>query len=51
MEKPEIGMTALQRWLSYAAFTLSGVAFEGARYGSVLVPSDENHPPASVGEE
>ncbi|PWK96915.1 hypothetical protein C7431_105247 [Pantoea allii] len=44
MEKTETAMTTMQNWLSFAAFTLSGVAFEGARYGNVIVPQDETGP-------
>lgn len=44
MEKREAVMTTMQNWLSFAAFTLSGVAFEGARYGSVIMPQDEAKP-------
>lgn len=28
--------TAWHNWLSFSAFTLGGVAFEGARFGSVV---------------
>ena len=28
--------TAWHHWLSFSAFTLAGVAFEGARFGSVV---------------
>ncbi|MCW0310652.1 hypothetical protein [Pantoea ananatis] len=44
MDKSETVMTAMQNWLRFAAFTLSGVAFEGARYGNVIVPQDDHEP-------
>lgn len=50
MEKRETAMTAMQNWLSFAAFTLSGVAFEGARYGSVIVPQNEARPEQTADE-
>ncbi|EIB98158.1 MULTISPECIES: hypothetical protein [Pantoea] len=37
---------AWQHWLSFSAFTLAGVAFEGARFGSVVSPETTVAEPA-----
>ncbi|MGK3141509.1 hypothetical protein [Pantoea sp. C2G6] len=36
MKNSTMWQSAWQHWLSFSAFTLAGVAFEGARFGSVV---------------
>ncbi|WP_313653940.1 hypothetical protein [Pantoea sp.] len=43
MKKSQTWQLVWQHWLNFSAFTLAGVAFEGARFGCV--------PPATVAEE
>lgn len=35
MKKSKTWQSVWQHWLSFSAFTLAGVAFEGARFGGV----------------
>ncbi|WHQ76590.1 hypothetical protein [Pantoea sp. Lij88] len=36
MKNSQKWQSAWHHWLSFSAFTLAGVAFEGARFGSVM---------------
>ncbi|MEN4524518.1 hypothetical protein [Pantoea agglomerans] len=36
MKNSQKWQSAWHHWLSFSAFTLAGVAFEGARFGSVV---------------
>ncbi|WP_337010042.1 hypothetical protein [Pantoea sp. AS142] len=38
MKNSQKWQSAWHHWLSFSAFTLAGVAFEGARFGSVMSP-------------
>jgi len=38
MKRSQNLQTAWHQWLSFSAFTLGGVAFEGARFGAVVSP-------------
>ena len=38
MKMSQNRQAAWQQWLSFSAFTLAGVAFEGARFGTVVSP-------------
>ncbi|WP_336755637.1 hypothetical protein [Pantoea sp. USHLN298] len=38
MKRSQNLQAAWHQWLSFSAFTLGGVAFEGARFGVVVTP-------------